>query len=48
MSDVMAALADKAREEVKMPGSELERRKAAQSFYRVMQFPRVIGAIDCE
>ena len=46
MGDVMAVLANKARQEIKMPSSELERRTAAAEFYRVRNFPRVIGAID--
>ena len=48
MSSVTTVLADKARQQVKMPSNDEERRRTAQEFHTIRNFPRVIGAIDCK
>ena len=54
MHSVVSVLADKARQEVRMPSSEVECRRAAATaaaageFHRIRNIPTVIGPIGCK
>ena len=48
LHSVVSVLADKAKQEVRIPSNELECRRAAGEFHRIRNFPRVIRAIDCK
>ncbi|XP_050709509.1 putative nuclease HARBI1 [Eriocheir sinensis] len=43
---ICTVLSDKSVQEIKMPPTNIERRRIARKFLRIQNFPRVIGAID--